>query len=268
MSAMQIAGERFGRLVVLNRDFSKESRKSYWLCLCDCGNEKIVRGDTLKEGKTQSCGCLHKESSKVNLTMNHSHKQSGTTLHNKWIAMKGRCYNKNNPKYYRYGERGIEVYEGWRTNFVEFRDWAIKNGYEEGLSLERKDVDGDYSPDNCEWIPFKDQANNRRLTKWVEYNGEKINLKQLSIKTGINYGTLSRRYNNGYRGEDLIKPLEFKPKKKRNGNSNLNECQVKEIKELLSQGETLTNIGKRYEVSKHCISDIKRGKTWKNVKIS
>lgn len=93
-----------------------------------------------------------------------------------------------------YGGRGIKICDGWLKSYESFRDWAYSNGYKEGLTIERKDVNGNYEPSNCEWIPFEEQANNRRTTVWVEFNGEKHSLMEWSKKLNINYGTLHSRY--------------------------------------------------------------------------
>lgn len=264
-NVQDLTGQRFGRLTVVRLSERRSGRKTFWICKCDCGNEKIVRSDIIKSGNTRSCGCLHKEQAIRNVSKNHKHKMSYTPLHYRWLNIKDRCNNSRNGSYQRYGGRGIKVCEEWNNNFQAFYDWAVSNGYKESLSIERKDVNKGYSPSNCEWIPMIEQANNRRSTIWIKHEDEKMNLMQLSKKVGINYGTLLRRYNNGYRGDSLIRPLEFKSAKKRNGNSNLKIEEVREIKFLLQTTDlTLLEIGNRYNVSKCCIHNIKTEKTWEN----
>ena len=97
---------------------------------------------------------------------------SETKLYYIWCSMKARCYCETTKEYKNYGGRGIRVCSQWRTDFMSFYDWAMANGYQEGLSIERKDVNGNYEPDNCTWITRKEQTRNKRNTIRVEYNGE------------------------------------------------------------------------------------------------
>ena len=175
-----LTGKRFGRLTVIGVE-DNGKRKTYYACQCDCGNVKVIRSDALLSGCTVSCGCKKKEQDKVNLTANHSHKMSGTRLYNIWSGLKGRCNNPNDPRYDRYGGRGISVCEEWNKSFQSFYDWAISNGYSEDLTIDRIDNDGNYEPANCKWSTNKQQCNNRvaninlkignttkTLTEWCE----------------------------------------------------------------------------------------------------
>ncbi|MEC1663008.1 hypothetical protein [Bacillus halotolerans] len=211
-SLIDLKGERFGRLTVIGLSEKRVGRKTYWDCICDCGNKKTVRSDSLKK-TTRSCGCLKDEQAAINVALNHKHKDSYSHLHYLWIRMKQRCNNPNTTRFYDYGGRGIKVCKEWNESYQSFKDWAYKSGYKEGLSIERIDVNGDYSPENCTWINTIDQANNRRSTIWVEYQGEKLNLKQWSKKLGINYGTLNARYNrSGMRPPELFYPVKKTPR--------------------------------------------------------
>lgn len=108
--------------------------------------------------------------------------------------MKGRCERPTSPRYYTHGARGIKVCPEWQE-FIPFRDWALANGYQDNLTLDRKDNDGDYCPENCRWATQKEQANNRRTNCFIEYNNEKHTLKEWSALLGINYSTLVWRIN-------------------------------------------------------------------------
>lgn len=160
-----LTGMRFGYLTVLSKDESlkyKHQTHTTWLCLCDCGNTTIVRGYCLRNGHTQSCGCLGREKRLKSAT---KHGQSETRLYAIWHAMKQRCFNPNHKNYVDYGGRGIKVCEEWKNDFQAFYDWAMANGYEESLSIDRINNDGNYEPQNCRWVTMKEQCNNRRPRK-------------------------------------------------------------------------------------------------------
>lgn len=141
-----MTGQRFGRLRVLGFDHLDSINSSaYWKCICDCGTEVITRGSCLRTGVTKSCGCLARE---LSSTRNRTHGCRNTSLYHVWIDMKQRCMNPNQVDYPRWGGRGIKVCDEWVDSFESFKDWAIKNGYVEGLTLDRIHVDGGYSPEN------------------------------------------------------------------------------------------------------------------------
>lgn len=203
-----LTGEVFGRLTVLGKTERMSGRKSYWSCRCECGKQKEVRSDCLTRSvkPVKSCGCIRDEQAVKNIVKNHSHKESKTHLHHLWIRMKQRCTNPKTTRFEDYGGRGIRVCDEW-LKYENFRDWAYRSGYKEGLSIERVNVNGNYEPFNCTWIPLLEQANNRRTTVWVEYNGKKQNLKQWSDELNINYGTLNSRYQRGKRPPELFAPV-------------------------------------------------------------
>ncbi|MDZ5711660.1 hypothetical protein [Jeotgalibacillus haloalkalitolerans] len=207
-SLKDLTGKKFGRLTVLGLSEKRVGRKTYWDVICECGNKKTLRSDSL-QSSTKSCGCLRDEKAALNVVKNHKHKDSGSHLHYLWIRMKQRCYNPKTKRFEDYGGRGISVCEEWRNSYEVFKNWALENGYKEGLSIERNDVNGNYTPENCSWIEHSEQANNRRTTVWVEFQGERLNLMQWSKKLGINYGTLASRYNrSGMRPPELFYPVK------------------------------------------------------------
>ncbi|WP_438744902.1 hypothetical protein [Enterococcus sp. DIV1288f] len=129
-------------------------------------------------------------------------------MHKTWNGMIQRTTNPKNKSFNRYGGRGIKVCDEW-LKYTNFKDWAISHGYDDSLTIERIDVNGMYCPDNCTWIPVKEQAINRRSTVWIEWNGERKNIKQWSDALGINYGTLhSRYYRSGMRPPELFEPVK------------------------------------------------------------
>ena len=196
---IDLIGQKFGRLTVVERaengirkDGSPFTR---WMCKCDCGKEKIVTGSNLRKGITKSCGCYAKEQTgKINRT--HGLKKS--KLYVRWRDMKLRCNNPNDSHYKDYGGRGITVCNEWLHDFKAFYDWSISNGFDENLSLDRIDVNGNYEPLNCRWITMKEQQNNRRNNHWITYNGETHTMMQWSEITGINFHTIKGRLKMGW----------------------------------------------------------------------
>ena len=190
---IDLTGMRFGRLVVINRAKNTKDRKSQWLCRCDCGNETIVCGRYLRSGATKSCGCYHSERTHEVGIRNKIHGFSHTRLYRIWNGILRRCNNPKSKRYSDYGGRGITVCEEWASDFMCFRSWALKNGYCDDLSLDRKDNDGPYSPENCRWATDYVQANNARSNRLITYKGKTQTMKQWADEYGLNYATLLSR---------------------------------------------------------------------------
>lgn len=155
--------ERFGRLVAV-RVSGKYNGKYIWECMCDCGNVVCVEGSKLTNGHTKSCGCLRRDGTKK---AKYSHGLCKTRLYRIWSNIKTRCLNHNVDNFKYYGGRGITICDEWRDDFQSFYDWAIANGYKEGLTIERKDSDGNYSPQNCEWITLSENATRANNKRWA-----------------------------------------------------------------------------------------------------
>lgn len=190
---MDLTGQRFGRLTVIGRD-DKVTRKTYWICQCDCGTIKSVRADILKAGKTISCGCKKKEQDKINLTAHHSHLQSSTTLYKRWQYIKNRCYNEHDPRYSNYGGRGIKMCDEWKDDFASFFEWANQSGYSEGLTIDRIDVNGNYEPNNCRWADNKTQCNNRTTNINITIGNATKTLTEWCEIFEVDYNKINARY--------------------------------------------------------------------------
>ena len=160
---VDMLGKKFNKLTEIDKAeniIEKNGHKSSaWKCLCECGQEVIVRGNSLRTNKTKSCGCLNRTKPSNNIT----HHLSNSKIYTKYKGMKQRCLNKNSKSYKYYGGKGFSICDEWlgKDGFMNFYNWAMANGYSDELSLEREDVAKNYGPDNCKWIPQKFQAHNK-----------------------------------------------------------------------------------------------------------
>ena len=187
-------GKVFGEVTVL--EFVRVAKgSSIYTCKCSCGVIKEFYIGNLRSGKSLSCGCITKQ---LLSERSKTHGERRTRLYGIWTNMKSRCYNENVDSYEHYGARGISICEEWRDSYEKFRDWAVKNGYSDSLSIDRIDANGDYSPENCRWATDIQQARNKTTTWFVEINGVKKTAKEWCEIYGVNYKTAHTRKSRGW----------------------------------------------------------------------
>jgi hypothetical protein len=201
---VDITESRFEKLIVLEDGF-KKGHEIYCYVKCDCGNKFYVRKACLKNKNTRSCGCIHREQL---IDRNTSHMMSNSKIYIIYHGIISRCYRKTETDYYNYGGRGIIVCDEWVKSFESFRDWAFSNGYKEGLSIERINVNGNYCPENCTWIPRNEQALNKRNSVFITINGIRKNMcvwmREFGIKSAKPY-VYYKKY-----GEEFVIQKYFK----------------------------------------------------------
>jgi hypothetical protein len=200
-----LSGQRFGRLIAICRTPESGRNKGVlWLCKCDCGNEIYVRSTMLNSRHTRSCGCYAKECVKTN---SRTHGLCNTRLFRIWCLMRRRCNRPGNSNYRYYGGRGVRVCNEWNEGFLPFYNWAISNGYEDSLSIDRIDNDGNYEPSNCRWATISEQRNNMSSNKRHDVNGRSYTERQLSREYCIGYYALRYRLKAGWSLEDALSRL-------------------------------------------------------------
>lgn len=185
-----LTGKKFNMLKVVKRVENSKSGCARWQCECDCGNTTIVQGSNLKNGAVKSCGCLI--SKRIKETCG-THLQSKTRLYGIWGNMIQRCTNPNCKSYKNYGLRKIMVCDDWKKDFNKFYKWAITNGYSENLTIERKNTNKGYTPENCTWISKSEQAKNREFNLKIFYKNETNTLAEWCRKLNLNYKTIYMR---------------------------------------------------------------------------
>ena len=210
---IDLTGQRFGRLTVLRKAVSRKGKQIRWLCQCDCGKISIVEGSSLRRKFTKSCGCLISETaSKVYKEIaknNRKHGKEPYRLYVIWRNLRHRCNNEKDKNFKYYGARGITVCDEWNKDFRPFRDWALQHGYAENLTIDRINNNGNYSPENCRWVDYKVQANNRRSNHLITFNGETHSVTEWSNIYKISAAVLYGRLRNSSFEEAISKP--YKP---------------------------------------------------------
>ena len=200
-SVLNLKGQKFGKLTVLERQGSSSDRKANWLCQCDCGNASTVSSVKLTSGHTKSCGCL-------NLERITKHGMSRSRTYAIWNCMRGRCTNPNNYRWKDYGGRGITIDPQWEDFSVFLADMGEAP---DGMTLERKDTNQGYCKTNCKWATWHDQFRNRRNNVFLTLNGETKIISDWAKDLGASYHTIQARLHRGWSLEDaLTKPVNNK----------------------------------------------------------
>ena len=201
---------KFNKLTAKSFVGIDKGHHKYWLFECECGNKIIAELSNVKSGRTTSCGCEASIKSKERAT---THGLYGTKLYGIYHAMLNRCTRKNDKSYYRYGGRGIKVCDEWldaKIGFPKFYNWATENGYRDGLTIDRINNDGPYSPENCRWVDAKTQSNNTRRTRYITYRGYTFSLGWWSEITSIPVKILEDRIYRHWNPEQILRiPLGY-----------------------------------------------------------
>lgn len=198
MKFIDLTGEKYNLLTVIRKTSKKDPQgRLLWECKCDCGNTTLVNSNNLKTGQVKSCGCLFHKYSDYSSILNN-HKDDYRRLYGIWKNIKSRCTNTNDKSYNNYGGRGITIDSEWEKSFIKFAEWAYLHGYNNDLTIERINVNGNYSPENCTWTTLKNQARNRRSTLWITYQGETKSLAEWCEIYGTNYKRTHGRMRRGW----------------------------------------------------------------------
>lgn len=208
---IDLTGQRFGRWFVKERVKSKSGYRTY-LCICDCGNTREVVSSSLRKGDSKSCGCWSKEFKKEKYTVHgfaRSKNKIEFNFYQVWQGIRTRCYNKKSFPYKDYGGRGIIMSEEWKSNFENFKN-DMYESYKPGLTIERKDVNGNYCKNNCTWITRNEQPKNRRSSIWIETEQGRMTINDAAKLIGISWRGMYQRVRQKWPKEKLLIPSNFK----------------------------------------------------------
>lgn len=201
MKIINLVGKRYGRLVVIEKADSLKGH-ARWRCKCDCGNECVVHGSSLRSGNTKSCGCYKTENARK---LYSTVRQNDKRLYAVWNGIKQRCTNPNSKSYQNYGGRGIEMDSEWANHYESFYNWAINAGYRTGMEIDRIDNNGNYCASNCRFVDSIIQANNKRNVKLYEIDGVEKSLPQWCRECNQDYWLVRQRvYKLGWTIEEAL----------------------------------------------------------------
>lgn len=217
-------GKKFGKLKVISLHHTKQKYSKnkgvkvkdgfayYYECECECGNVCVVEKYKLKSGHTKSCGCLKKE--KIS-NLNYKHGMEKSRLYHIWQGVKRRCLNSNEIGYKDYGAKGITICDEWKNNSSIFIEWALNNGYNDSLTIDRIDNTKGYNPENCRWSTPAQQARNTKTNHLITYNNKTYCIAEWAEILGFSYNTLYNRIN---KYKWTIEKAFTTPQRKRTGN--------------------------------------------------
>lgn len=197
---IDLTNQKFGRLLVIEF-IGREKKQSKYKCLCDCGNYKDASSNALRSNKIKSCGCLNSE---LILERNKTHGLSKHPLFVSWVGMRNRCFNPKHNRSDNYMSKGITVCDDWNSNFMNFYNWAIENGWSNGLSIDRINNNGNYEPNNCRFSNNKQQSRNRSTNIVLEIDGVSKTAIEWAETEGINVESIYKRVKNGYSGKTAV----------------------------------------------------------------
>lgn len=204
-----ITGKKFGYLTAIKYVGKSKGNQTLWECQCECGNKVVIHKQNLISGHTKSCGCLNRKVASERLK---THGDTNKRIYRIWHDMMYRCYSEKHKSYCYYGGKGISVCDEWK-NYSCFKEWAFKNGYEDSLSIDRIDSNGNYEPSNCRWVDNIVQGNNTSRNLVFTVNGETDTLSNLCRKYNVSYSLAHNRIRNGWEIIDaLTKPKQIHKK--------------------------------------------------------
>lgn len=198
-----LTGQRFHQLITVGQA-EEGTRNGYilWTCRCDCGNIVKVQSGHLRSGNTKSCGCRRVEASRVN-GLKKKHGLTGSPEYKAWQSMRERCLKRTHHQYHNYGGRGIAVCERWKNSFLHFyQDMGKRPGPE--YSLDRRENEGNYEPDNCRWVTQDVQSNNKRTNVRHVVEGFAKTIGELAREIDVPYATLAARLRYGMTIEEAV----------------------------------------------------------------
>lgn len=219
---INMIGYQTGKLIVIGEAPSKYGQ-SMWLCQCECGNTCEHTGGSLRRNKVKSCGCVYRDKEERRKIAHRSiaktkHGDCESRLYFVWLDIRRRCDSEYDISYPNYGGRGIKVCDEWNNDYLSFKEWAIANGYDENAkrgecTIDRIDVNGDYTPENCRWITMKEQCKNKRNTVRIIHNGEDKTISEWSEITGISRSVIYARYRYGWSSDEIFSPINQRRKR-------------------------------------------------------
>lgn len=198
---IDLCGKKFNKLLVIEF-VCRKNKHSYFKCKCDCGNESTVTSNNLRRNHTTSCGC---DSSRNNIGQRSiTHGLRKHPIYISWCAMINRCYWAGHNRSTHYMGKGIVICKEWRDDFMSFYDWSINNGWEHGLSIDRINNDGNYSPENCRWVTNKAQSRNRSTNLVLKIDGVSKIAIEWAEQVGVRPGTIYRRKKIGWSDKECV----------------------------------------------------------------